>query len=516
MADDMRPSIASRPAFMKSAETADHELRPVAPLGRRRLTTLRSSRGTATSQDRSFFGRTAPDRDELAFLPAALEVVETPASPVAGAIGGTIIALFCLALAWASFGHIDIVASASGKIIPTGRTKVIQPFETGVVRAIRVRDGQSVKAGEVLIELDPTMNEAELKHFQSDLVSAELDVARLDAALSEDTGPAANFRPPAGATAAQIAIQRQFLDHQVEEQRAKRAALDSQRGQKEAELATAAASIKKLEAMLPILQQRVAIRQELFAHETGSKVNYLEILQAQVETEQELQVQKSRAHEAEAALAALVQSQAQSKAEFQRTLYGELVEAQRKAAGLREDVIKATQRTELQLLTSPVDGVVQQLAVHTVGGVVTPAQSLLVIVPTESNLEIEAMVSNRDIGFIHVGQEAEIKIDTFNFTRYGLLHGHVLSLSPDAIVRDGPDKGKAPDAEGTSSEPKGQELVYAARVSLDRTQMRVDENLVNLSPGMAVTVEIKTGKRAIITYLLSPLLRYRQDSLRER
>ncbi len=268
--------------------------------------------------------------------------------------------------------------------------------------------------------------------------------------------------------------------------------------------------------MLPILQQRVAIRQELFAHETGSKVNYLEILQAQVETEQELQVQKSRAHEAEAALAALVQSQAQSKAEFQRTLYGELVEAQRKAAGLREDVIKATQRTELQLLTSPVDGVVQQLAVHTVGGVVTPAQSLLVIVPTESNLEIEAMVSNRDIGFIHVGQEAEIKIDTFNFTRYGLLHGHVLSLSPDAIVRDGPDKGKAPDAEGTSSEPKGQELVYAARVSLDRTQMRVDENLVNLSPGMAVTVEIKTGKRAIITYLLSPLLRYRQDSLRER
>jgi hemolysin D len=458
-------------------------------------------------------------RDELAFLPAALEIVETPVPPLAGAIGGTIIALFCLALAWASFGHIDIVGSASGKIIPTGRTKVIQPFETGVVRAIRVRDGQLVKAGEVLIELDPTMNEAERKHFQSDLASAELDVARLKAALSEEADPVASFSPPAGAAPAQIAIQRQFLSHQIEEQRAKRAALDRQKGQKEAELGTVTASINKLEAMLPILQDRVAIRQQLFAHETGSKVNYLEILQAQVEAQQELQVQKSRAHEAEAALASLVESQAQSKAEFQRTLYGELVEAQRKASGLREDVIKATQKTELQLLTSPVDGVVQQLGVHTVGGVVTPAQSLLVIVPADSNLEIEAMVSNRDIGFIHVGQEAEIKVDTFNFTRYGLLHGRVMSLSQDAIVRDkSQDKSgdKTPDADSTRSEPKGQELVYAARVSLDRTQMQVDENLVNLSPGMAVTVEIKTGSRSVISYLLSPLLRYKQESLRER
>jgi hemolysin D len=458
-------------------------------------------------------------KDELAFLPAALEVVETPPPPLTGAIGGTIIALFCLALVWASFGHIDIVASASGKIIPTGRTKVIQPFETGVVRAIRVRDGQSVKAGDVLIELDPTMNEAELKHFQSDLASAELDIARLNAALDEDADPAASFKPPAGATATQIAMQRQFLNRQVEEQRAKRSSLDRQRGQKEAELATVTASINKLEAILPILQDRVAIRQQLFARETGSKVNYLEILQAQVEAQQELQVQKSRAHEAEAALAALVESQAQSKAEFQRTLYGELVEAQRKASGFREDVIKATQRTGLQLLTSPVDGVVQQLAVHTVGGVVTPAQSLLMIVPADSTLEIEAMVSNRDIGFIHVDQEAEIKIDTFNFTRYGLLHGRVVSLSQDAIVRDKPqDKtgDKLPGADNNSSEPKGQELVYAARISLDRTQMQVDENLVKLSPGMAVTVEIKTGSRTVISYLLSPLIRYKQESLRER
>ncbi len=161
----------------------------------------------------------------------------------------------------------------------------------------------------------------------------------------------------------------------------------------------------------------------------------------------------------------------------------------------------------------------QQLAVHTVGGVVTPAQALAVVVPVDSRLEIEAMVSNRDIGFVHPEQEAEIKVDTFSFTKYGLLHGQVLNVSQDAITRDKPpDKSgdMTTGAESASSEPKGQEMNYAARVSLDRTQMRVDEKLVNLSPGMAVTVEIKTGSRRIISYLLSPVLRYKQEVLRER
>ncbi len=182
-------------------------------------------------------------------------------------------------------------------------------------------------------------------------------------------------------------------------------------------------------------------------------------------------------------------------------------------------MIKAEQRTRLQFLTAPVDGVVQQLAVHTIGGVVTPAQSLAVIVPAESHLEIEAMVSNRDVGFVSAGQSAEIKIDTFAFTRYGLLHGKVLTVSSDAITRDrAQDKNndQTRGAEATSNEPRGQELVYAARVSLDRTQMQIEDKLVNLSLGMAVTVEIKTGTRRIISYLLSPLRKYQHDVLRER
>jgi len=200
------------------------------------------------------------EKDELAFPPAALEIVETPPSPIGRSIGATIVALFVLALIWAIFGHVDIVASASGKVVPSGRVKLIQPFETGVVRAIHVRDGQSVKAGEVLIELDPTMTAAEQEHIRSDLIAAQLDIARLHAALSDNDNPQDAFQPPAGASADLVAMQRRFLAGQTEEYRAKLSSLDRQRAQKEAERDTIAATISKLEADEPIIRQRVDIR----------------------------------------------------------------------------------------------------------------------------------------------------------------------------------------------------------------------------------------------------------------
>ena len=457
--------------------------------------------------------------EELAFLPAALEIVETPPSPIGRTIGATIILLFCAALAWAWWGTIDIVASATGKIVPSGRTKVIQPFETGVVRSIRVQDGQAVKAGDVLIELDPTVNAAERDHLHNDLLAEQLNIARLRAALAGGDDRVADFTPPADADPVLISTQRQLLLSQVNEHRAKIAALARQQAQKEAEQATTAATIHKLETMIPVIQQRVDIRKTLMDKELGSKITYFETLQLLVEQQGELSVQKSHLHEAEAAVAAIRETRGQAVAEYRHTLSDELAKAEQKANGLTQDLIKAEQKTRLQLLTAPVDGVVQQLAIHTVGGVVTPAQSLLVVVPSDSRLEIEAMVSNRDIGFVHPGQEAEIKIDTFNFTRYGLLHGQVLSVSQDAVIRD-LQQDRSDDrrlgTENDTSEPKGQELNYSARISLDRTQMQIDDRMVNLSPGMAVTVEIKTGSRTMLSYLLSPLLRYQQEALRER
>ena len=456
---------------------------------------------------------------ELAFLPAALEIVETPPSPVGRATALTIAVVFCAALLWAWWGTIDIVASATGKILPSDGTKVVQPFETGIVRSIKVQDGHSVKAGDILIELDPTVNAAERDHLRSDLSAERLNIARLRAAMAGGDDPAVGFVPPADADPELVATQHQLLLNQVTEHRAKAAALARQQAQKEAELATTTATIHKLETVIPVIQSRVDIRKSLVERELGSKLTYFEVFQLLVEQQQELGVQKSHMRETEAAIAAIRETRGQTAAEYLHTLSDELAKSEQKAKGIAQDLIKAEQRTRLQQLTAPVDGVVQQLAVHTVGGVVTPAQSLLAMVPSDSRLEIEAMVSNRDIGFVHAGQPAEIKVDTFNFTRYGLLHGEVLTVSQDAVIRDR-QQDRSSDRklgkQNETSEPKGQELNYSARISLDRAEMQIDDRMVTLSPGMAVTVEIKTGSRTVLSYLLSPLLRYRQEALRER
>jgi hemolysin D len=457
--------------------------------------------------------------DELAFLPAALEIVETPPSPLGRSIAFSIIAVFGIALVWSCIGSVDIVALAPGKIIPSGRTKTIQPFETGVVHAIQVRDGQTVKSGDVLIELDTTAINAELGHLQGDLMATQLDIARLQAAIANKDNPLAAFNPPADAPADLVEMQRGYLVSQSSEQKAKLASVDGQLAQKAAERGTIQASVDKLKATIAPLQQRVEIREQLFQKELGSKITYLADLQDLVSQRQDILVNQSRNSEADAAIVALTEVRSKTISEYERGLFDELGKAQQKASGLRQDIIKAEQRRSLQRLTAPVDGMVQQLAVHTIGGIVTPAQTLMLLVPAESRLEIEAMVSNRDIGFVSAGQEAAVKIDTFNFTRYGLLHGTILGVSHDAITRDKPADGtgdKALGSESTSSEPRGQELLYSARISLDRTQLEIEDKSVNLSPGMAVTAEIKTGRRRIISYLLSPLTRYRHDSLRER
>jgi hemolysin D len=456
---------------------------------------------------------------ETAVLPATLEVVETPPSPIGRAIGATIIAVFCVAVIWASLGKVDIVATAPGKIVPSGRTKTVQPFEAGVVRAIHVRDGVSVKAGDVMIELDPTISASDVEHTRSDLVGAELDVARLRAALAGSTDSVADLMPPAGAGEGLVETHRRFLATQTAEHKARIAEIDGQLAQKAAERDTITAMIAKIEATIPPLQERVEVRQYLYQRQVGTKLNYLSEFQDLVGQQHELLVQQSRRRETDAAIGILTVTRSKAEAEYRRILFDELTKAEQKAAGLAQDAIKAERKAKLQILTAPIDGIVQQLVVHTIGGVVTPGQLLAIVVPSDSELEIEAMVSNRDIGFVFAGQVAEIKVDAFNFTRYGLLHGRVHSISRDAIARDRreePPRAAPTGAQSTASEPNDQELAYAARIVLDRTQMEIEGGPVQLLSGMAVTVEIKTGSRRIISYLLSPLVRYRQEVLRER
>lgn len=454
--------------------------------------------------------------EEMEFLPAALEIVETPPNPAARVISHAIIAFLLIALLWSIFGSVDIIATAPGKIVPTGRTKTIQPLETGVVHAIHVQDGQAVKAGEVLIEIDTTISAAERDRLKNDHMQALLDVARLKAALILDGDALTVFHPPEDASAAQSELQKKILSNQLDEIHAKLADLDHQIAQNTGNRDAVASTITKLTESIPYLQKRADARKSLLGQGYGSKLEYLTIQQELVEHEQELAVQQGRLKEAEAAIDAHREERKHAEGEYRHTVLKELAEAEQKAASLQEQLTQAAQKYRLQTLTAPVDGTVQQLAVHTEGGVVTPAEAVLSIVPADSHLEIEAMVSNKDIGFVHTGEEAEIKIDTFNFTRYGLISGKVQSVSQDAITHQKRSSQPGGEQDSDSSEPTGEQLVYSARVSLDKTQMDIDGKTVNLAPGMAVTVEIKTGSRHIIEYLLSPLLKHKQQAFREQ
>ena len=464
------------------------------------------------------FGSTR--RSELEFLPAAVEIIETPASPLGRLIAGTLIAFFLMALIWACLGHIDIIATAQGKVVPVGRIKVIQPIETGTVATIRVQDGDKVREGQVLIEIDRTTSTAERNRIAHDLLRTRLDVARLVVLRAEIESAAGSvaFAPPSEAPPYDIARTRAAMLAQSEQQAAKIASFDQQIAQKDAEAEQVATAISKLEAGLPLVIETAQIREKVMRMEFGNRLAHLDAQLKLTDMRHDLKLQQRHAVELAASRRALEWQREQTRAEYARGVMTELVDAESKAAQLAEDLVKADKRIQDQVLRASIDGTVQQLATHTIGGVVTPAQVLMVLVPADSTVEIEAMILNKDIGFVHEGDDAEIKIDTFNFTKYGLLHGKVLSVSQDAVVRD-KASGQTSTPAGQSartSEPPGQELLYAARVSLDRTQMQIDDRLVDLAAGMAVTVEIRTGERRTIEFLLSPLLRYKQESLRER
>jgi hemolysin D len=473
--------------------------------------------------DRALAGQPRASSDTARqFLPAALEILETPASPVGRTIAATIILFFVIAIIWAIFGHVDIIATAPGKIVPTGRTKMIQPLETGTISAIHVQDGDHVVAGQTLIELDRTVTQAERKHVLHDLIASRLDVARLSALREnfETLSVPHDLVPPEGASELDLARTRSSMQAQASEQTAKLASLDQQIEQKLAEAQSITATIAKIDASLPLVEEGATVRRKAMEIQYGNRIAYLDAQTRLVEQQNERIVQQRKLLEVAAARQALQQQIAQTKAGYERQVLSDLSDAQKKVDELSQDFVKAERKAAEQILRSPIDGTVQQLVLHTVGGVVTPAQQLMLIVPADSKLEAEAMISNRDIGFVSAGQTAEVKIDTFNFTRYGLLQGKVVSVSQDAIVREKPGArsgaAKTGGALSDSSEPDGQELLYSARIALDGTRMQIEDKLVNLAPGMAVTVEIKTGKRRLIEYLMSPLLRYRQESLRER
>jgi hemolysin D len=428
------------------------------------------------------------------FLPAVLEIQQSPPSPVGRAILWTIMAVFAFAVLWASFGWIDIVATAQGKIIASGYSKVIQPYETGVIAAIHVLDGQVVKKGDVLIELDPTQNRADHDRASNEYRAARVEAARLRALIAGQSP----FEAPADADPQYVALQQQLLVDQLAEYRAKVDAARHLVDQRRSALEQTRENIVRLEATVPMETERAEAYKKLLEHDAVTKMDFLQAEGQRIDKVQELAGQRKKVKQDESALAEAEKHYRAMVSEFQQARQVELSATETKASSLVQDVTKAGQKADLQRLTTPIDGVVQQLAVHTVGGVVTPAQQLLIVVSQEHPVEVEAQVENKDVGFVREGQSVEIKVETFPFTLYGTIPGRVLTVSDDA----------AP------IEKVG--LIYPTRVSMDRGAIQVEGKQVNLTPGMAVTVEVKTGQRRIIEYLLSPLLKSVKESMRER
>lgn len=411
--------------------------------------------------------------DEAEFLPAALAVQAAPVSPLGIWIGRILMLLVLLLLLWSVLGEIDIVVNAQGKIIPSGRTKTIAAVEVASVRALHVSEGQAVKAGDLLIELDARASDAEHDKALGDRETAVLTAARSRALLSAiNSGKQPHL------------MSLETTDIATKRKREAEQHLADQWGDFIARLGRLDGEIRRYAQSLPIAEQRAHDYADLAATNDVSRHAWLEKEQQRIELEGQLNDMRSQK-------ASLI-------AETRKTAQDTLSEALRVVASSAQDARRAAAHSELLRLTSPIDGTVQQLNANTIGTAVPAAQALMQIVPRQGVVEMEAMMENKDVGFVEEGQSAAIKIDAFEYTKYGTIPARVSHVSRDAI----------------QDEKRG--LLYSVKVELLSSSLSVNGRQVPITAGMSGSVEIKTGSRRVIEYVLSPLLQHGRESLRER
>jgi hemolysin D len=383
--------------------------------------------------------------------------------------------------------------------VPGARTKVIQPLESAKVREIRVVEGQRVKRGQVLVVLDTVGAEADITRTHEDWVAAGLQRARALALLAAmDSARTPVLAAVPGATAAQMEAAVAHVQAQAQEFASKLARLDAEIARRVAEDVSVSAAIARAQDALPGAREQASDYQQLLLQEQVSRHATLDKAQRVLELEGELAQQRAKRSESRAALTEGRAQRVALQSETRRTWLDMLADATQRLTAYEQEWVKAKARNALSELSAPVDGTVQQLAIHTVGGVVTAAQTLMVLVPEGDEMVVEAVLENKDVGFVHVGQAAQVKVEAFAYTKYGTVPGQVINVSQDAI----------------NDEKRG--LVYTAQIGLRESSLQVEGKLVQLSPGLSTTVEIKTGTRRLIEYFLSPLLQYKQESLRER
>ncbi|MBA8879535.1 HlyD family type I secretion periplasmic adaptor subunit [Phyllobacterium myrsinacearum] len=473
-------------------------------------------------------------RADNEFLPAALEILETPASPIRTAFIWFICILATSALLWSYFGTFDIMATAQGKVQPTGRVKVIQSIEVGRTKAVPVTNGMAVKAGDVLVELDDTQIKSEETALAISLQAYRAEVARREAVLGTvadwQKNGLRNAEPVTDQSVAfadgiSAAIRhREQLIYRADTLQL-RSSLDNLAAtakQRQTEIDSLTETITAQKALVKTLTERVSMRTDLIPTAAGSRAQVIDALQSQQEAEASLVTQTGQLAAARAALNVALSEAAKLVNGFIADNVQKLSEASRRVDELEQQLIKASKRSQAMTITSPIDGIVQTSAITTVGQVVSAGTELMRIVPSNSTLEIEAYLPNRDIGFVAAGQPAVIKVEAFPFTRFGIIEGKVTRVATDAIPEpDAQALEGAAAKELQSTIPIGnvqrmQNLVFPVTIQPDVTTIKVDGKLMPLSPGMSVTVEVRTGKRRIIEYLFSPLAEVSSQAMQER
>lgn len=455
---------------------------------------------------------------EREFLPAALEITLTPPSPLGRAMAWTICAFGFLSLIWASIGRIDIVAVSTGKIVTQARTQVIQAPEAGVVKSILVEPGQRVQQGETIIQLDTSAIQAEIAHAKEDLVQARLDEIRLHNFIgpnqTEDFSSVPDISP------SEIERSRLQLVVQRLERQARISTIDREMETRRSELEMSQLLFNKARDVLPLIEERASIRSNAAKIEFGSKLLSLEAQQQVIEITAEIAIQRQKIASGESSIDALAYQKKQVEAEFLKNAYNDLARALAQKSAAIESLVKANRRLELSTIRSPVNGVVTQLSIRTLGGIVSPSQQLVSITPDGSPLEVEVVLPNREAGFVSKDMDVEVKVDAFPFTRYGLLKGNVISVSQDAEPQANPNEGVTFGSQrkaDQSTHIEGSErLLYTVRISIEPSALKVGGKPAPLMPGMSVRAEIKTGSRTILEFLLAPLAEYVSQSMKER
>lgn len=444
-----------------------------------------------------------PKRDrrlQYEFLPAAEEIIETPAAPFGAVVIWLTTILLVLALAWAYLGQIDIVAVGNGRVSNNGSVKVVQSASYGVVKRITAQEGQRVHKGDVLVELDKTTAEKELATTAQSLniARAERDILRR---LATGNG-ADDIINSAGVSDEAKAVLREFTASQLALASAKEQALKGSIASHQRQLQFNQQTKAQLEGEAQKLKDRqVKVKQKLESANAIERIrlqNELDTLEQRITTANSAATSQGQQVLQSQLTLAQVQSQSQvSLAETNSSIGGQVIAQEQRIAELENNLAKAKRALEQTTITAPVDGTILALNTRTIGGVVNVAERIAQIVPDNDLLYVDVTLDNQDVGFVRVGQRVVIKVATYPFQRYGYLEGTVENISPDAI----------------QDEKKG--LVYKAKVKLSGANSS-KKNRLKLLPGMSVSAEITTGKRRIIEFFLDPLMTHIDDSLKVR